>query len=219
MIKSPRAAELLKCVVSEAVSHTRYIITRMMFRSAARTQVGSIEVADLIGNDNSEVMFDRLRAACALIETYDARRFLRLQKDVARIVFLESGPEFWHRGRICVLHDIGSLEEAQVAAILVHEGTHARLYTRRIGYTSHNRKRIEHLCIREELSFLARLPGSQHLIQRTRQKLDEPWWTPEALRERHLDSLTAAGAPAILTRVYRKLSRRHKSAQPNERDS
>jgi hypothetical protein len=178
----------------------------------------SIEVADLIDSGSSEVLFARLRAAFVLLQAHDARRFQRLLKDISCVVFLESGPEFWIRGRICVLQDVSSFTDAQLAATLVHEATHARLYAAGIAYSSESRSRIETLCVREELAFLVRVPDSDDLIERTKRKLENPWWTAEAVYERHLDSLEAAGAPTILTRAYQRLARR-RLRKADQRDS
>lgn len=213
----PTAPDLFRCLTSETIAAIRYMIARMMSRGAAKTQIGSLSVVDLIANGSSEALFERLRAACALIERHDPQRFRRFQQDVSRIVFLETGPEYWHRGRICVLHDIATLNDMQVATHLVHEGAHARLYASGIQYTRRLKTRIEHACVREELRFLARVPASEPFIERALQKFDESWWTADAVRERHLESLANARAPALVVRAYKKLSERRASPSKQSR--
>jgi hypothetical protein len=48
-----------------------------------------------------------------------------------------------------------------IAALLVHEATHARLHSLRIPYTRQTRNRVEQICILEAWRFLNRLPEAQ----------------------------------------------------------
>jgi hypothetical protein len=63
--------------------------------------------------------------------------------------------------RACVLDERYILQEAttveEIAATIVHEATHARLERRGIQYVENQRQRIEAVCIRRELNFIAKL--------------------------------------------------------------
>ena len=57
------------------------------------------------------------------------------------------------------------------ASVIVHEATHARLEHMGFVYQEERRQRIEEICLRQELAFLAKVPGDvaserfDHLLQ------------------------------------------------------
>jgi hypothetical protein len=142
---------------------------RLAIRMSPRASIEGFEVAQLAGNDPSEVLFGKVRTALGIISRSDPRRFKRLQQDVRRILLLDAGEAagmYWHELRACVL-DLSYIREfppEYIASTLVHEGTHARL-RRRFRYPPQLRKRIEALCISQEIRFASRLPGAAELIQ------------------------------------------------------
>jgi len=60
-----------------------------------------------------------------------------------------------------VLQETTTLEE--IASTIVHEATHARLERWGISYDEKARARIEAICLRRELNFIANLPNSEPL--------------------------------------------------------
>lgn len=60
-----------------------------------------------------------------------------------------------------VLRKTTTLEE--IASTIVHETTHARLEQSGVDYLEKDRLRIEAICIRRELNFLAKVPSSELL--------------------------------------------------------
>jgi hypothetical protein len=164
-----------------------------------------VDVANLLATSNSSVLFSKVDAALTFIAVHDPHRGDRISRDIKRIVFLESGPEFWPGADACVLHDITRLSIEQVALIIVHEATHARLWHAGIRYNSGNQGRVERLCVSAELAFLARIPNSGHLRITTERKLNQAWWTKEARFERHRDELVAVGAPTWMQRLHAKM--------------
>ena len=61
----------------------------------------------------------------------------------------------------CVLGEYTTTE--QVAGVIVHEATHARLHQWGIGYEQELRDRVERVCMRRELAFAAKLPEGESI--------------------------------------------------------
>jgi len=137
-------------------------------------------IADCSGSDESDALFQKARRAIDLIHDLDRRRFGRIRRDVRRIVFLGTGPQYWPGLRACIFHDVTRTRTEFVALTIVHEATHARLWNAGFRYHPSIRKRIERLCVAQELVFLERLPDDdEELLNFTKTKLDRPWWTRE----------------------------------------
>jgi len=94
-----------------------------------------------------------------------------------------------------------------VAAAIVHEATHARLWRRGIGYDEMLRARVEAACFRRELAFAARLPNGERVREQARDALamSPAAWTDNAERDRDVDGSTEVlhhlGAPNWLVRA------------------
>lgn len=121
------------------------------------------EVRDLISRGDSQARFRKLGEALALIESAQPSLMRRVRSSIERIVFLESGPEYWPRARACILHDVTNLSATQVALIVVHEATHGRLWRAGIRYGPAVRERVERICVRAELALLPNLPSGANL--------------------------------------------------------
>ncbi|WP_136626203.1 hypothetical protein [Bradyrhizobium macuxiense] len=67
----------------------------------------------------------------------------------------------------CVIDERFVLDQAttveRIASTIVHEATHARLEAWGIVYVEQDRSRIERICMRRELNFLARVSASDSL--------------------------------------------------------
>lgn len=186
----------------------RYMVLRIMVASSPRDSASGIVIADLLSVPGTAARFAKLREALLLIESNAPLLMRRLQRDLRRIVFLESGPEFWAVGSTCVLHDIRGLSVVQVALLLVHEGTHARLWRSGIRYGADVRDRVERICVGAELEFLKKLPHEEELLKYTKTKLDKPWWRGDQQAARHADVIADVEAPAWLLKLYRRVMKR-----------
>src|SRR5204863_9862259 len=96
------------------------------------------------------------------------------------------GPEYWSFAGACVLNrtNVEELSLESLSATIIHEGIHARLHRARIPYSEAYRPRVESACIRAELSFLERLPGTAPLVNHLRANLSGAWYTDTQLRDR-----------------------------------
>jgi hypothetical protein len=123
--------------------------------------------------ERSTVQLSRVEDALALIKQYSPLDYARIIRQLERIWVAVGPPEVAHYERslnACVLNQRFVADPAttveKLAAVIVHEATHARLARCGIEYKLEQRTRHEAVCGRRELAFVARLPNSAEL-QRT----------------------------------------------------
>jgi hypothetical protein len=87
-----------------------------------------------------------------------------------------------------VLLETTTLEE--IASTIVHEATHAKLGRWGISYEEKARSRIEAVCLRRELNFIAKLPHSEPLREKIARTLewcvsDHDYFSNVSFQQRH----------------------------------
>ncbi len=171
--------------------------------------IQGVEVTDFTANEeNDKGNFSRIADAIGLIVEHHPRRWQRIKKDLRRVMITHvGGPEYMHLLRACVVNasHLAGQEPARIAMMLVHEATHARL--RRLGFRYDNRvrRRIEQLCVKQEIAFAKRLPNSGLYVEWARKKLEREWWTDQKIETRRESELQALGCPAWLVRLRRRV--------------
>ncbi|MCC8962193.1 hypothetical protein H8A95_07635 [Bradyrhizobium sp. Pear76] len=112
---------------------------------------------------------DLVLEALALIKRHNALHYSRVISRLDRIwVNLIPSAQAHYDQSLngCVLDERYVLQEtmtvAKIASTIVHEATHARIEGRGIYYYEKSRYRIEAVCLRRELNFLAGLPDTEH---------------------------------------------------------
>ena len=143
-------------------------------------------------------MLRRVEEALEAIRTHDPRRYSRLRRDLKRIwVRVQPAPS--QSGCYNPALDACELDPrhllradvtpSDIASIVVHEGTHARLRGLGIGFAEPLRKRIEAVCRREERAFAERLPLSAgDKIRDKLGRLDavpEDYWDDSSTKQRY----------------------------------
>jgi hypothetical protein len=136
-----------------------------------------------IGSYSSPDYLPYVDRALLLIKQHSPLHYSRILKDLKRIwVFLlpDGLAVYKHSLRAYVLDERFVVDPetdvAQIASAIVHEATHARLERCGIAYAEDQRARIEAVCFRRELSFVARLPDRLKLQQNVTEYLG---WYPE----------------------------------------
>jgi hypothetical protein len=168
----------------------------------------------------AEPILRRIEEALLLIKLYDRIRYDRLLRDLQRVwvLLLPSSIAIFEYGiYTCEIDTRYCLAETTtpelLAAVIVHEATHARLWRRGIRYEEAQRPRIEEICIRREMAFAAKLPNGEAARDKAEQTLalcaTGEYWTSAAFRERYIEGgveiLRYVGAPGWLTRIFRWL--------------
>jgi hypothetical protein len=145
---------------------------------------------------NAEPVLRRVEDALALINAYDRRRYNRIIQDLERVWvrLLTVGaahfsPPLW----ACVLDERFVLADTtdveHIAAAIVHEATHARLWRCGIRYDEDLRQRVEAVCNRRELAFARKLPNGQQVREWAADALaiSPSNWTNVASQERNVE--------------------------------
>jgi hypothetical protein len=168
----------------------------------------------------AEPILRRIEQALLLIKRYDRIRYDRLLRDLQRVWVLllpSSIAGFEYRIYTCEIDTRFCLAETTtpelLAAVIVHEATHARLRHCGIGYEEAQRPRIEEICLRREIAFGAKLPNGEAVRDQAERTLGlcatGEYWTSAAFRERYIEGgveiLRYVGAPDWLARVFRWL--------------
>ena len=115
----------------------------------------------------------RVEDALQLIKRHDSLHYSRVIHNLTRVwVDLLPNACACYKASLnaCVLDERYVLLETttleHIASSIVHEATHARLERWGISYDEKERPRIEAVCLRRELSFIAKLPDSEPLREK-----------------------------------------------------
>jgi hypothetical protein len=192
--------------------------TRIMLRFSKSRYLDGLWIGTW--ETEAEPILRRIEEALQLIKRHDRIRYDRLLRDLQRVWVLllpSSVASFEYGIYTCEIDTRYCLAETTtpevLAAVIVHEATHARLWRRGIRYEEAQRPRIEEICLRREIAFAAKLPNGQAARDQAEQTLalcaTGEYWTGAAFRERYIEggveTLRYMGAPGWLARLFRRL--------------
>lgn len=156
------------------------IISPLVIHLSDKREVYGLTIVHMASASPGELLFDKIENALSLIAKYDMAKIRRIKRDVKFIgvaPIASTGGEYWdHLGAIMLNSDnvLRQTSEA-IAMIIVHEATHARLHRHGIRY-SRGRERAERACVKAEISFIRKIPGTDHLIAGALRKLETRYW-------------------------------------------
>ncbi|MEP9387849.1 hypothetical protein [Mesorhizobium sp. KR9-304] len=171
---------------------------------------------------------DRVESALSLIRLHHPLRYQRLLQDVRRVwlrPLIGASGRFHQSTWTCEIDNHFVVEDGttteMVASVIVHEATHARLWRRGISYDERIRKRVELVCVRQELAFSAKLPNGSTIREQAESRLaytQQLDLSNEAKRDRFGDHLEKAsldiGLPRWVVRLLMaRWHRRRESAR------
>ena len=177
---------------------------RLMFSISRKHGRKDIEVAMLlpVKKENRLATFSKIDESLDLISKFDPRRYRQICRDVKMIWVSATPPnyaEWLDELKMCILDRqfvcSTDVSPAQIAATIVHEATHARLFRAKIAYTQDIRMRVEQICFKAELAFARRLPNGEQPIRdaEVRLQISENYWTNVEIQQRNLDALAELG--------------------------
>ena len=176
----------------------RYGAWRVSFAMARGGTVHGVRVklAPVLHEEVGTRALQKVSAALNLIAEYDPRRMRRIARDMPWIWIQSSAyapASFRDHARLCTLDRewVAAQENspALIAAVLVHEATHARLFRRNIPYPEGARARVEALCDAQSAAFARRLPDGEGLARRMLDRRpDETYLSDETLHRRLSDA-------------------------------
>ena len=189
---------------------------RLTYRLSQKRVLCSIPVAIFAPDATDKAAYPKIEAALQLIRDNDPRRFKQVQHYVSAITL---SPEPIYLALWC--DDVRMCDMAlryvlasgttpsHLAATIVHETTHARLHRLGIEYEESQRVRIEAMCYRAELDFLARLPDGARIAEGMQRSLerDPTYYTNAAFREREFEALRKLGCPEWIVRAVKWAAR------------
>ena len=121
----------------------------------------------------------RVEEALQLIKCCDPLNYARIIYNLDRVwvqLIPASVAHYRFSLNACVIDERFVLDQTttveRIASTIVHEATHARLEGWGVIYVEKDRSRIEAICLRRELSFVARLPESEPLREQTAQAIE-----------------------------------------------
>jgi hypothetical protein len=146
------------------------ILLQRLLEPRERVRTHGLRIFDTLYEPVADELLTKVVAALDLISVADPRRLRRLRYDLDAIALIE-----WSLSRTIAAHMPGSrtcylklsalrlYSAPEVAIIIAHEGTHARLDRLHILSCSKALKyRVEHRCLREELAMARRFPFGQY---------------------------------------------------------
>ena len=202
-------------------------ITRLQWALSRRELMHELPVGLPWSKPDTAIAGMKLRDALDLLARTQPRRLARLQHDVRRILVTSiqvADAQFGAPSRTVLLDDTyvckPEVTPSHLATTIVHEATHARLFSMGIDYPLSLRPRIERLCMRQELDCAERLPDGASAAARAQHGLTLPdeTWDPDVVLERRLALVRSWGWPAWLVRVIERGARRNSARQAHGAD-
>ncbi|KRR15734.1 hypothetical protein CQ13_13425 [Bradyrhizobium retamae] len=179
---------------------------------------------DVWNNDSQSL--NRIEEALRLIKHRDALHYSRVVSNLDRIWVLllpDAAAHYDRSQNACVMDERFVLLESttleRIASTIVHEATHARLERWGMLYDEKKRPRIEAICLRRELNFLAGLPDSEPLQEEIKSTLewcagDHDFFSDENFQQREeqgqFETLRYLGTPNWLINFLMRLVQRRR---------
>lgn len=161
--------------------------------------------------ENAGDVFKKVGDALSLIARHRPRLAARLRRDVKHLLFADvSGGRYLAGLQVCLIA-VGYARRVpplELAMMIVHEATHARLSRAGFRYVGECRERLERICVRAEVAFAQCVPGSRAAVEKAQAMEQSQWWDPEKSAEATLAELRRRGVPAWVMAVLRRLVRR-----------
>jgi len=176
-------------------------------------------IGSLLTGANPVLTNQRVEDALTIIRQYDAGRYQRLRRDLRRVwVRLQTGG---NTGRYNVALDACELDPryilrdnvtpSDIASVIVHEATHAKLCRYGIESAESLRSRLEAACRKQERAFAEHLPLPQRdkIMDKLRRmdQVPEDFWSDPSSAQRDQagtdEALVYLGVPRWLLPVSR----------------
>ena len=191
-----------------------------LFRRSERRVAAGVEFGVLLPDPaHREILVAKCEAALALLQRHGPRHLARLLAHARGVLIfgaVRPQGEWFRDSRLVVIGEEfaarPATEPAHLAAVIVHEATHAWLEHLGFAYATERRPRLEAICFRTQAAFARAVPGggplAAHYEARARAVLAEgvAAWSNDAFRRRAADQLAELGVPPPLARVLARAS-------------
>jgi hypothetical protein len=170
-------------------------------------------------------IIETVRNALRLIAAFDPHRYTRIQRDLASVVISPIVPPgtagvYLDTHRVCGINPDSShfSNFVLVAALIVHEATHARL--RRFRHVDRCAARIESICRAQELAFLVRVPHSEpfrKILHDLEQQRARDFEQPSSVKADRAFLALHREAPGWMATLTERVTRWLLDLRPNDR--
>ena len=193
---------MMRRALQAIVRRIGLVFDYLLVRTGPRQKVHGLWLACAVVDSDCAEFFGRCREALELIRTYDPRRFNRIAAQVKTIATTTRGASYYEPPLRTLFLDVDvlKLEPPYIAANIVHEATHARIYHAGVRNYATNPERHERLCVSAEVEFATKLPNSERLTQELAKQLERPWWNQEGRRNQIKRFIRRNKMPAWLAR-------------------
>lgn len=189
-----------------------------------REVMHGVTVVAFADGERSRALLDRVRAALDLVARHDPKSLAGIADHFDHIQVLSTlgvaNAQYLHAERLCLLSaeylERPGTEPARLAMSLVHELTHARHFSR-AKPAAMSLAQAEWLCIGAELAFVRKVPGTAHLQQAARKRLERraDFYARPAEMEREAEFIHAQKLPRWFVWLLERLAG-HKLPPPPE---
>jgi hypothetical protein len=196
----------------------RLLTDRVLVARKPRIQVCGITVIAAAERELAAQHLATVEGGLRIIQALDPRWLRPLRSNAHRIIIRHATTSFYRtasRTIILASHQMDRQPAEVVATMLVHEAVHARLMSLDVDGRDLLR-RIEHACLKQQITFAKRLEGFEYLVEHLESFYDTDWWTPEARRTARREAMERTGAPPWMLKVHDRFSRPHR-ADGNDR--
>jgi hypothetical protein len=175
----------------------RNAIFRVSFWSSPQTNHDGITLVCAVDQTvTADEFFEKARAALRLIASTSPTQYRWVRRYLKRIAIVYTGGGVYDTELNTYLVHLESFPGRTITSVacgIIHEATHGRICASGIPYRDGLQKRIEEVCVRQEVAFLRLLPGGEELVAGKEEALRREWWKPEAMEARTLHELHHVG--------------------------
>lgn len=166
--------EFVRATSGWLVQKTGVFLARVFLRPP---DVDGVRIVVFAGGDVSHNT-ERVAEALHLIARYTPHRYQRLVRDLQWVIAVPHAnfqflPSIWG----CAV-DAEWLDRAgvvDIACVVMHEATHARLWRMGFRYAPDCRERVERLCLKAEAELLRRM-GREKDATAALKRISQRWW-------------------------------------------
>lgn len=163
--------------------------------------------------DLANAAVESLNRGIALLEQVDGLVARRVRRGCSRILVRERAfARYWPLPQAIVLgqSDLAKMSNGEVALLLVHEATHARLASLGLTARRFGLDRIERVCLRRARALAQQFPNPEPWIARIDERLTNRLWNRRAVARRVEEEFSKRGFPGWAARlVARVATRKH----------
>ncbi len=175
----------------------------LLMALSTRSNIDGLDVRIAASPEETPEVIEKVGAACQVISRYAPYLYGRMRRALKRILVTEaSGGQYLPRLETCRI-GVGFVRRAsplELAMMLTHEATHARLWKAGFRYDERCRARIERICVGAEVALAERVPDSAPEIAKARDLLRTEWWTEQETITRSSEDLRRLGCPEWIIR-------------------